>query len=61
MTKWHKGITKAELKHIKVTTRTGTLAQFKGNIDRQRKWDAGNPNGPWSCSECANIARKLGL
>ncbi len=52
---WKNKITKKELKHIRETTDTGTLQQFKSN----RAWHKKQDKEP--CWDCRLIARKLGL
>lgn len=47
---WKKKLTKAELKHIKETTKRGTKAEFLRNRAAKMK-----------CFQCQDIARKLGL
>ena len=58
--KWHKKVTIKELRHILESTTTGTLAQFKRNLDHQRAGDTW-PDGTMSCWECHFIAKKLGI
>ena len=57
--KWQKPLKKSEIDHIKETTDSGTLRQFKANrkfhLERKTKDD----NDP--CLECRSIAIKLGL
>jgi len=74
--KWHKKVTIKELRHILESTTTGTLAQFKRNLDHQRAggtWPDSPSNscimtrpptgsyGTMSCWECHFIAKKLGI
>ena len=64
MAKWHRKITKSELKHIRETTHSCTLEQFKRNVKWQRDRDAENDNpqgNQMTCMECHFIARKLGV
>ena len=55
--RWQDKLTKKELKHIKETTTTPTLAHFKTN----RKHHNAEPGGKEPCYECRHIAIKLGL
>lgn len=50
--KWHKKLTKSEIKHIKDTTQTGSRAAFF----RNREWQKENNV---ECFECEIIERKL--
>ena len=52
---WKQKIGKKMLSHIAETTQRCTLAEFKANIEEQRK----NPSN--CCFECLLIAQKLGL
>ena len=52
--KWHKKLNKKDLKHIRETTDTGSLKQFKVNFEFQEKYNM-------RCWECKNIADKLGI
>ena len=50
--KWKKNLTAKEIKHIKETTDTGTLAQVKTNLAFQAKEKI-------TCWDCRAIAAKL--
>lgn len=52
--KWHKKLTIKELRHVKETTDSTTLKQFKRNREFQKKENI-------KCWECFSIAHKLGL
>ncbi len=56
--KWQKKLTKKELKHIKETTDSCTLREFKINRRTQIKMDKKSP-GLESCLDCKFIAKKL--
>jgi hypothetical protein len=57
--KWQNKITKKQLKHIKETTDTGTLAQFIFNREWHRERMAEGEREP--CFECREIALRLGI
>lgn len=62
--KWQRKLLKVDVKHIRDTTDSGTLAQFKSNLDWQRKRDEENDNpqgDQMTCMECNHIANKLGI
>ena len=63
--KWHKKLTLKELRHVLDSTTTGSLAQFKRNLDPQREQDRKNNDllgfVPRACWECHFVAKKLGL
>ncbi len=61
--KWMKELTKGEIAHIRETTDTGTLAQFKINAAAQKEMREKNDSDPRiePCWECKAIARKLHL
>ncbi len=59
--RWQRKLTKAEIKHIRETTDTGSLAQFKRNLEWQRERDTENPDGPVTCLECRHIANVIGI
>ncbi len=50
--KWQKNLTKGDIKHIKDTTFSGTLAQFRSN----RKW---HKETNVHCWDCVAIERKI--
>ncbi len=53
--KWQKNLTKWEIEHIKVTTDSNTLKQFKRNRTQHRS----HTTEP--CVECRHIAIKIGI
>lgn len=57
--KWQKPLKKSEIQHIKESTDSGTLAQFKRNREFHLKRIAAGEADP--CIECRMIAIKLGL
>ena len=61
--KWMKELTKGEIAHIRETTDTGTLTQFKINaaFHVERRAENGNDPRIEPCWECKAIARKLHL
>lgn len=56
--KWQRPLTAKEVKHIRETTETGTLEQFKQNRARQIEDEAADFTPCWACRM---IARKLGV
>jgi hypothetical protein len=57
--KWKQGLTASERRHIKDTTSSGTLTQFRANRKAHLSDVAEGKEDP--CLECRIIARKLGL
>lgn len=53
--KWQRKLKASEIEHIRLTTFSGTLAQFKAN----RAGQIAHPDH--GCSECRHIALKLGI
>ena len=64
---WKDKLTEHELKHVRETTDTGALYQFKENREHQRALVKAHkekfPDFPYSeaCYECRHIALKLGI
>lgn len=50
--KWQKGLTKKEIQHIRDTTETGSLTQFRRNRKWQKEKDI-------ECWDCKTIERKI--